>query len=72
MNLTQEIIKLAKVIHDAKIEECYFKPEWERIKKRFPGDLTPRSYTVPQPWIDDAIAQAKAVIKYLGEKDVEL
>lgn len=64
MNLTQEIINLAKILHDAHMQDCWITKE--QIKKecdKFPIDLKPHTYTVQQPWIDIAIAQAKAVFK---------
>lgn len=63
----EEIFNLAKVIYDAKCGECYMGAERvERERAKFPLNLNTRLYQVPQPWIDVALAQAKAVIKVLG------
>lgn len=61
-----EIFKLAKVIWDARVKECYFGKDRVQIEcNKFPETLTPRNYVTPQPWIDVALAQARAVAKYL-------
>lgn len=61
-----EIFKLAKVIHDAKMKECYFgKDRVQSECDKFPETLTPRNYVTPQPWIDIALTQAKAAMKHL-------
>ncbi len=61
--------KLAKVLHDAKVEEMLFKDNWKREKDKFPEGLTSYKYTVEQPWIDVALAQAKAAIKCMSENN---
>ncbi len=68
----QDIFTLAKLLHDSKKADCYITKE--RIKQeqdRFPTDLTPRNYTVPQTDIDIALAQARTVYKHyaLEKKD---
>lgn len=64
MNLTQDIIDLVKVLHDARMRDCHFKAQAQSECDKFPVDLKPHTYTVEQPWIDIAIAQSVAVMKY--------
>jgi hypothetical protein len=70
MSKEQQIFDIAKLLHDARMKECGFGVD--RIKAmqdRFPTGLTPRQYAVPQSYTDQALAQARALLK---EYDVTL
>lgn len=66
----QLIFDLAKVIYDAKCKECTIgKERYEAECAKFPLGLKPSQYVVPQPWIDLALVQARAALKFLDSKE---
>lgn len=72
MDNTDQVFRLAKVIYDARVEYVngrMFKERWEAEKAKFPIDLRQHSYVTPQPWIDIALAEAKAAIKFLESEN---
>lgn len=77
MSYNKETLALARVIHIAKIEDCYFpnsdnpttsidaamrREPWPTDRKEFA-----RLQQAGQPWIEIAIAQAVAVQKHLEQ-----
>jgi hypothetical protein len=71
MENTVEVFKLAKVLHDARCSVIYNGAK--RIKRecdRFPANLTrQRQYITPEPWIDIALAQAKAALQWIYNQE---
>lgn len=71
MSNTDEMFQLAKIIYDARVESVngkLFKGRWESEKAKFPTNLRQHNYTIPQPWIDIALDEAKAVLIYMENK----
>lgn len=63
MAISNELWSLAKLLHDARMQSCYMGIAIKREQDKFPPDMRPHQYTEPQPHIDIAMDQAKAVMK---------
>lgn len=63
-DIPQNVWDLAKLLHDTRDQFCWGKHQ-SHHRHKWPGDeVTPHNYGHnPQPWVDIALAQAKAVLK---------
>lgn len=56
-----QIEKLAKLLHETRMRFCYM-PGYDN-KQPWPERMPPDFGYIPQPWVDIAWAQAKAVLE---------
>ncbi len=69
VNKLPTVAELAKILHDAKIKDCDilgFLAERKPWPVKLPGDF---GYE-PQPWVEVAYEQAKAVLKFLKSRQI--
>lgn len=61
----EKLARLARIIHETRIEVCHGK-QAVGVRDPWPDQLPGDFGYVPQPWVDIAWAQAKAVLKEVG------